>query len=122
MSAVERRYTYVPVEVRVQGDQPRIGGLAIAFNKLSQNLGGFVERADPSVVNKSKGDGWPDVLARYNHDDNQLLGTTAAGTLQLRILDGTGVDYDVLPPAPAPMSSSWSNAATSARARSRSGC
>ena len=97
MSAVERRYTYVPVELRTTGDRPRIGGYAIVFNKLSSNLGGFVERADPAVVNKSKGDGWPDVMARYNHDDNQLLGTTAAGTLQLR-LDSTGLDYDVDPP------------------------
>lgn len=96
-AAPERRYTYVAVELRARGDAPRIGGYAIVWNKLSQNLGGWVERADPASVNKSRGDGWPDVLARYNHDDNQLLGTTAAGTLQLTI-DNTGLDYDVLPP------------------------
>jgi uncharacterized protein len=97
MADVERRYTYVPVELRASGDRPRIGGYAIVFNRESQNLGGFVERADPAVVNRAKGNGWPDVMARYNHDDNQLLGTTAAGTLQLRV-DETGLDYDVDPP------------------------
>lgn len=96
-AAPERRYTYVAVELRARGDAPRIGGYAIVWNKLSQNLGGWVERADPASTNKSKGDGWPDVIARYNHDDNQLLGTTAAGTLKLST-DSMGLDYDVLPP------------------------
>ncbi len=33
-------------------------------------------------------------MARYNHDDNHLLGTSEAGTLRLEI-DGTGLRYDV---------------------------
>jgi HK97 family phage prohead protease len=36
-------------------------------------------------------------MARYNHDDMHLLGTTAAGTLALTV-DGTGLDYEVAPP------------------------
>jgi hypothetical protein len=96
-AAVERRYTFVAVELRARGDKPRIGGYAAVFNRLSQNLGGFVEQVDPGAFNKSRGDGWPEVLARYNHDDNQLLGTSAAGTLRLE-LDNTGLLYDVEPP------------------------
>ncbi|HMG30688.1 MAG TPA: HK97 family phage prohead protease, partial [Jiangellaceae bacterium] len=67
-------------------------------NRLSQNLGGFVEEVIPSFFNKSRGDGWPDVMARYNHDDNMLLGTSGSGTLRLSV-DDTGLDYDVYPPS-----------------------
>ncbi|WP_327180412.1 HK97 family phage prohead protease (plasmid) [Streptomyces sp. NBC_01335] len=95
MGDAERRFTRGLVEVRAgdEGDGGRrIGGYAAKFNRLSQNLGGFVERIDPSFFSKSEGDGWPDVMARYNHDDNRLLGTTEAGTLRL-LVDGTGLDY-----------------------------
>lgn len=96
MADIERRFTTVPVELRA-GKQRTIGGYAAVFNRESKNLGGFVEQLDPTVFNQSRGDGWPDVMARYNHDDNQLLGTTAAGTLRLS-LDGTGLLYEVDPP------------------------
>lgn len=95
MSDAERRFTPGLVEVREDGDQAmRVGGYAAKFNKLSRNLGGFVERIDPGFFAKSEGDGWPEVMARYNHDDNRLLGTTDAGTLRLAV-DGTGLDYRV---------------------------
>lgn len=93
----ERRFTRGLVEVRGDG-QRSIGGYAAKFNKLSQNLGGFVERIDPAFFNKSVADGFPDVMARYNHDDNRLLGTTAGGTLRLQV-DGTGLDYTADLPA-----------------------
>lgn len=96
-ASAERRYTPLPVEAR-GGDHKKIGGYAAMFNRESRNLGGFVERLDPAFFNKSRGDGWPDVMARYNHEDNFLLGTTGAGTLRLTI-DGTGLDYEVMPPA-----------------------
>ena len=98
MAGVERRFTEVVVEVRADGASKRIGGYAAQFDKLSQNLGGFVERVAPSFFNKSRGDGWPGVQARYNHDDNMLLGTSDARTLELR-LDEYGLWYDVEPPA-----------------------
>ncbi|GAA0347833.1 HK97 family phage prohead protease [Actinoallomurus spadix] len=97
MNDTERRYTRGLVEVRGDG-QRSIGGYAAKFNKLSQNLGGFVERIDPAFFNKSAADGFPDVMARYNHDDNMLLGTTAGDTLRLQV-DGTGLDYTVDPPS-----------------------
>lgn len=95
MAAFERRYLTLPVEMRAAGDKPKIGGYAAKFNKLSRNLGGFVERYTPTFFNKSRGDGWPEIMARYNH--TQLLGTTAAGTLTLRV-DEVGLDYEVVPP------------------------
>lgn len=92
MGETERRFTRSLVEVRAAEGVMRIGGYAAKFNKLSRNLGGFVERIDPGFFAKSAGDGWPDVMARYNHDDNMLLGTTTGGTLRLDV-DGTGLDY-----------------------------
>lgn len=98
MTTVERRFTLMTVELRTPpGEQSRIGGYAAMFNKPSQNLGGFVEVVERSFFNKSRGDGWPDVMCRYNHDDNMLLGTTGAGTLRLN-LDDTGLEYQVEPP------------------------
>ncbi len=100
MSDLERRYTPGTVEVvRAAGESKKsIGGYAAKFEKQSRNLGGFVEVIRSSAFNKSRGDGWPDVMARYNHDDNMLLGTSGAGTLRLHV-DEVGLFYEVDPPA-----------------------
>lgn len=66
-------------------------GYAAVFNRYSQNLGGFVERVDPAAFTKTLGDG-RSVMARYNHDNAYLLGTTDSGTLTLSV-DGTGLPY-----------------------------
>jgi HK97 family phage prohead protease len=97
VAAVERRFTTLPVELRAAGDTRKIGGYAAVFGKESRNLGGFIEVVNATAFNKSRGDGWPDVMARYNHDDNQLLGTTASGMLTLTV-DEVGLDYSVTPP------------------------
>lgn len=99
MSDLERRFTSGRVELRLDSEHNgrSFGGYAAKFNKQSKNLGGFVERIDPGFFNKSRGDGWPDVIARYNHDNNMLLGTTAAGTLRLAV-DKVGLEYEVDPP------------------------
>jgi HK97 family phage prohead protease len=91
---LELRHISRPVEFRaVDGGPGVLTGYASVFNRLSQNLGGFVERVDPGAFTKSVADQVP-VLARYNHDDNHLLGTTEGGTLTLEI-DGTGLRYEV---------------------------
>lgn len=94
----EIRFTAVTVEARAEADKRTIGGYAAKFNKLSQNLGGFVERINPGFFNSTRADGWPDVIARYNHDDNMLLGTTGGGTLRLGV-DDIGLTYEVDMPA-----------------------
>lgn len=70
-----------------------LAGYAAVFNRHSQNLGGFVEQVDPAAFTKSLTDGLP-VMARGNHSDAMLLGTTWAGTLRLSV-DGTGLLYEV---------------------------
>lgn len=97
MSDLERRFTPVPVQVRAESGSRKIGGYAAMFDKLSRNLGGFVESVCPSAFNHTRANGWPDVIARYNHDDNMLLGTTGGNTLRLWT-DETGLMYEVDPP------------------------
>ena len=101
MTDAERRFTSVRVEIRAGADgdtKKTIGGYAAKFARMSQNLGGFVEQIDRGFFNKSRGDGWPGVVARYNHDDNLLLGTSGATTLRLAT-DDVGLTYDVDLPA-----------------------
>jgi hypothetical protein len=93
----ERRYTPGVVEVRATSDGARIGGYGAVFGKLSRNLGGFVERVGDGAFNQSRSTGWPNVVCRYNHDANMVLGTTAGNTLQLRT-DNIGLEYEVIPP------------------------
>lgn len=93
MTEIERRYVDQATELR-KSESRTIGGYASVFNKMSSNLGGFVERVDPKAFNKSAGDGYPGVVARFNHLDEFLLGTTRAGTLRLSI-DDNGLLYEV---------------------------
>lgn len=93
MTDAERRFTSVRVEARSATDKSTIGGYAAKFDRPSQNLGGFRERIAPGAFNRSRSQNWPDVIARYNHDDNMLLGTTGAGTLRLE-LDDIGLTYE----------------------------
>src|SRR5215469_4624984 len=103
---LERRFTQAVVgivllggeETRKDPDAPRrIGGYAAKWNTYSRDLGHFVEQLLPATYNKSRGDGWPDVICRFNHDDAQLLGTIAGRTLDLG-MDRDGLLYDVDPP------------------------
>lgn len=95
----ERRYTPGLLKPRGETDSEgkrslTIGGYAAVFDKLSRNLGGFVEQLKPGVFNRAANDGWTDVICRYNHDDNILLGTTNSRTLRLKT-DEFGLDYEV---------------------------
>jgi len=91
---IERRHLAQPVELRAADGGPGIlAGYAAKYMRYSQNLGGFVEQVDSRAFAKSLGDRVP-VVARYNHDDNYLLGTTEAGTLRMSS-DDVGLPYEV---------------------------
>mgnify|MGYP000063474679 FL=1 len=88
----ERRSTHSTVELRGEPGARKIGGAAIVYGRYSQNLGGYVEQVEPGFVAKSVADR-ADVLARYQHDSNFLLGRVSAETL--RLSDGLDVlDYE----------------------------
>lgn len=89
---LERRLIREPVALRAADGAPRIGGYALKFNKLSRNLGGWVEQIHPDSLNDSRAKEWPGVMARYNHE--LLLGSVAGDSLRLNV-DGTGLDYEV---------------------------
>lgn len=88
-----------PLEVRDIDSSGRwIGGYATVFMpRMSTNLGGFVEQVAPHAFDEARMGGWCDVVCRFNHDSNLVLGTTAANTLQLKT-DRMGLDYSVLTP------------------------
>lgn len=92
---IERRYTSGEVEVRQRGSETVIEGHAAVFEKLSQNLGGFVERVMPGAFTKTLREA--DVRALKNHDENLVLGRNRAGTLELSE-DDTGLYYRISPP------------------------
>lgn len=76
---------------------PVIGGYAAVFGKLSRKLGGFVEVIEARAFDRSRDEGFPGVVCRYNHRDDMVLGTTAAGTCRVSV-DERGMRYEVDPP------------------------
>jgi uncharacterized protein len=103
----EMRFLFDQPEFRMVGEgenaTPHIAGYAAVFVKedgspaISRRLGGFQEVVDKRAFNDAMEKGFPDVVCRYNHRDDMVLGTTAAGTLTLEV-DERGLRYDVNPP------------------------
>lgn len=91
-ATIERRSTAGAVALRAAGAGKTIGGYAIVYNRYSSNLGGYVEQCAPGLADKSLADK-VDVLCRYQHESEFLLGRVASGTLRLSA-DSTGVQYD----------------------------
>lgn len=96
MTTNERRCA--PTEFEVCARKGDSGGVVVeghaaVFERLSQNLGGFVERIAPTAFDRSLGDN-PDVRALINHDPSMLLGRTRSGTLRLS-KDSAGLFYEI---------------------------
>jgi uncharacterized protein len=82
------------IEERAGKDAPELVGYGAVFERLSQNLGGFVEVIDPGAFTTTLSSG-RNVLGSVNHDISQLLATTDSGTLEVSI-DMVGVPYRML--------------------------
>ncbi len=67
-----------------------VAGYAARFNVRSQDLGGFVEVISPGAFDSVLDQ---DVVALFNHDPNQPLARTTAGTLRLSV-DEIGLRYE----------------------------
>jgi HK97 family phage prohead protease len=90
------------LEIRVGGKELRITttpkgrrlqGYAAVYDSPSEDLGGFVERIAPGAFDQSLKD-HPDVFSLFNHNWDQVLGRTTAGTLDLST-DKTGLQFAV---------------------------
>ncbi|MFF4424157.1 HK97 family phage prohead protease [Streptomyces sp. NPDC001549] len=77
---MERRNLVLPAEVRAEGESVTMRGYAYRFNELSLNLGGFRERIMPGAGADSLRSN--DVIATFNHDNNNALGRMSSGTLR----------------------------------------
>ena len=89
---LERRTITEPVELRAEGDKKVASGYAAVFNKLSQNMGGFVERVAPGAFTKTLQE--QDIRGLFNHEPSAVLGRNIADTLRLSE-DGTGLTYEL---------------------------
>jgi HK97 family phage prohead protease len=106
MAGVIRRAYARPVELRAVtegGTGPgTLTGYGVVFNSESRDLGGFTETINrDAFATIGEGDSLTidtatngRVIARLNHDSNNLIGTTDAGTLRL-FVDEVGVRYEV---------------------------
>lgn len=77
---LERRASPAAAAVDLADDK-FIRGMAIVFNALSVDLGGFRERILPEAVDRSL---TADVMALVDHDTAKVIGRTQAGTLAMR--------------------------------------
>lgn len=94
MTERETRFTTSDLEIRSQGDKVVIQGYASVFNRLSQNLGGFVETVRKGAFAKTVQEA--DVRSYFNHDKSMILGRTKSGTLKVAE-DANGLHYEVAP-------------------------
>jgi len=92
----ERRM--IDAELRASADEPKITGYSIRFDEWSQDLGGFRERIAPDASIQ-----YDEVVAKFNHDSNYVLGRLSAGTLKLT-RDDKGIYMETFPP-----STTWAN-------------
>lgn len=96
MSEIERR-TMTGVEIRAEDGKPtKIVGYAAVFSSLSEELYGFREMVMPGAFDRALKEKH-DVRALVNHDENQILGRTKAGTLKLSV-DKRGLKAEIEPP------------------------
>lgn len=95
---MQRERRCMPTEFEVRARKGDSGGVVVeghaaVFNKLSRNLGGFVEQIKPTAFDRTLGDN-PDVRALINHDASMLLGRTRSGTLRIS-KDSAGLFYEI---------------------------
>lgn len=92
-AAAETRVLTRTVELRATGDGSNVAtGYAAVFNRSSEDLGGFTESVAPGAFDKTLREA--DVVALWNHDEQDLLGRTSARTLRLAT-DDVGLRYEI---------------------------
>lgn len=104
---MERRYTpnaSAKIETRADG-KPMIVGYSAVFYRSGdagtefQLWSDLIERIRPGAFDRAMKEKH-DVRGLFNHDPNQILGRTAAGTMRLSV-DSVGLRYEIDPPESA---------------------
>jgi HK97 family phage prohead protease len=83
-------------EFRAEGRT--ISGYAAKFKTLSEDLGGFVETIAPGAFDLVAS---TDVILNYDHENRDVLGRTASGTLKLT-QDDVGLFFECVLPERSP--------------------
>lgn len=84
------------VELRAEGDAPKIIGYAAVYNSETELYPGMREVVRPGAFDRALGEK-QDVRALFNHDSNRVLGRSGAGTLRLAS-DAKGLRVEIMPP------------------------
>ena len=97
-SGREVRISRAPhIEVRKNADGSRtLSGIAVVWDALSSDLGGFRERISKGAFAQSLKDN-PDVIIAYQHDLSQPLGRVSSGTARVWE-DSQGLQYSCVLP------------------------
>jgi len=86
------------LELRREGTKAYIDGI-IPYGALSEDLGGFREKIAPSAFTRTLKAG-TDIKALWAHDEREILGSTAAGTLKFESR-AEGLRFSILAPTGA---------------------
>lgn len=94
-----RSLAVAELRVEGEGEERKISGYAAVFNKDSLPLGwgSFIERIAPGAFKDVLASDDLDVRALINHDPNQVIGRSTAGTLDLSE-DKRGLQVSITPP------------------------
>ena len=91
----ERLHSQLPLEIERRGNgKSYIAGYAAKYNVRSTLLGNFREEIKPGAFDRALREQSHPVVALWNHDNNQVLGSTRSGTLTVET-DDTGMRYAV---------------------------
>ena len=91
----ERRSLQLPLTIETRGEgKSYITGYAAKYNVRSTLLGNFREEIKPGAFDRALREQSHPVVALWNHDSNQVLGSTRSGTLAVET-DDTGMRYSV---------------------------
>lgn len=98
MEFEHRSFPLQDVEIRSTADgRISFRGLAATYGDWSKDLGGFVEKIEPSAFTRALREG-QDVPFLVNHDRNLFLGRTGTGTVRLSSTErGLLVEAESLP-------------------------
>ena len=91
----QRSISQLPLTVETRGDgKAYITGYAAKYNTRSTLLGNFREEIKPGAFDRALREQSHPIVALWNHDSNQVLGSTRSGTLTVDT-DDNGMRYSV---------------------------